>query len=163
MTCICPVFACLFPPFFFFLKFSKFSTSLIPWGKFRSPYLGKATAAARAALPIPNSACSIFMRPSKGMVANALDLEHMRTDGNACDCTWGLCRHHKRVCTESWLGGKSFAAPWTQTCLGGVPVQHSANWAISLPSAFSLPCVNPETILSGWLGSKRQLTKNCPM
>ena len=55
--------------FFFFL-----STSLIPCRKFGLPYLGKATAAARAALPIPNSACSIFVCPNKGMAASAWDL-----------------------------------------------------------------------------------------
>ena len=28
---------------------------------------------------------------------------NMRTDVNACDCTWGLYGHRKRVCTGSWL------------------------------------------------------------
>ena len=52
------------PPFF--------STSFIPCGIFVSPYyLGKATAVARSALPIPNSACGIFMCPNKGMSASA--------------------------------------------------------------------------------------------
>ena len=46
-----------------------FSTSFIPCGKLGSPYLGKATAAARAALPVPNSARGIFVCPNKGMVA----------------------------------------------------------------------------------------------
>ena len=41
------------------------STSFIPCGKFGSPYLRKATSAARAALPIPNSACGIFVCPNK--------------------------------------------------------------------------------------------------
>ena len=49
-------------------------TSLIACGKFGSPYPGKATAAARAALPIPNSACGVFVYPNKGMAANAWDL-----------------------------------------------------------------------------------------
>ena len=39
------------------LLFSSSSSSLIPCGKFRSPY----TAAAKAALPIPTSVCSIFV------------------------------------------------------------------------------------------------------
>ena len=42
----------------FFLLF--FSASFILGRKFRSPYLGTATAATRAVLPIPNSACSYF-------------------------------------------------------------------------------------------------------
>ena len=51
-----------------------FSTSFIPCGIFVSPYhLGKATAVARSALPIPNSACGIFMCPNKGMSASAWD------------------------------------------------------------------------------------------
>ena len=34
---------------------------------------------------------------------------NVRTDVvvNACDCTQGLCRHHKRVCAESWLWEKN--------------------------------------------------------
>ena len=39
---------------FFFIHF------IIPFGKFRPHYLGKATAAARAALPSPTNACWIF-------------------------------------------------------------------------------------------------------
>ena len=54
--------------------FSSFFTSYIPCWKFGSPYLGKPTAAARAALPIPNSACGIFVCPNEGMAANAWDL-----------------------------------------------------------------------------------------
>ena len=34
-----------------------------------------ATAAARAALPLPNSACGIVVCPNKGMVANALKVD----------------------------------------------------------------------------------------
>ena len=41
------------------------SSSFISGGKFGSSYLGKATAAARAAPPIPNSACGILVRPNK--------------------------------------------------------------------------------------------------
>ena len=40
---------------------------------FGSPNLGKATAAARAALPIPISMCSIFVCPNNGMAASAWD------------------------------------------------------------------------------------------
>ena len=38
-----------------------FNTSFIHYGKFGLPYLGKATAAARAALSIPTRVCSIFL------------------------------------------------------------------------------------------------------
>ena len=37
----------------------SFTSSLISCGKFGSPYLGKATAATRAALPIATGVCSI--------------------------------------------------------------------------------------------------------
>ena len=50
---------------FFFLII--YNISLIRCGKFGSLPLGKATAAARAALPIPISVCSIFVCPSDGM------------------------------------------------------------------------------------------------
>ena len=51
-----------------------YNTSFIPYGKFGSPYLGKATQAARAVPPIPNNAHGIFMCSNKGMAANAWDL-----------------------------------------------------------------------------------------
>ena len=40
--------------------FLLFTSSFIPCRKFRSPYLGKATAATRAVLPIPDSESSYF-------------------------------------------------------------------------------------------------------
>ena len=51
-----------------------FSTSFIPCEKFGSSYPGKATVAARPALPVPKSACSIFVCPYKGLAAHAWDL-----------------------------------------------------------------------------------------
>ena len=47
--------------------FKKKNCSLIPCGKFGLVYLGTATAATRATLPIPTSVCSIFMCPNSGM------------------------------------------------------------------------------------------------
>ena len=41
----------------FYIYFLYF---IIPFGKFEPPYLGKATAATRAALPSPTSACWVF-------------------------------------------------------------------------------------------------------
>ena len=40
-----------------FILFLYFIHCIIPFGKFGTPYLQKATAAARAALPSPTSAC----------------------------------------------------------------------------------------------------------
>ena len=56
------------------LQTSFFHTSLIPCGKFQSPYLGKAKAATRAALSIPNIVCLIFVCTNEDMSENALDL-----------------------------------------------------------------------------------------
>ena len=49
------------------LAFERYllSTSFIPCGKLGSHYPGKATAAARAALPIPNGACCMYFNVSK--------------------------------------------------------------------------------------------------
>ena len=67
---------------FFFFHF-HFTTSLIPCGKFGSPYPGKATtAAAKAALPVANSACGIFVRPNQGVAVNASHL----WQAHSCPC-----------------------------------------------------------------------------
>ena len=50
---------------FLFNFFLHVITSFIPCGKFGSPYLDKATAAARAALPIPSRECGIFVSPNE--------------------------------------------------------------------------------------------------
>ena len=54
--------------------FSFLSTPFIPCWRFGSPDLGKAAAAARAALPISTSACGIFMCPNQGRAEYAWDL-----------------------------------------------------------------------------------------
>ena len=46
---------------------------IIPRGKFGSAYLGKATTAERAALPIPSRVCGIFLCPDNGMAAGVWD------------------------------------------------------------------------------------------
>ena len=88
-----------------FKKIFFFSISFIPCRQLGLPYVGRASvavraAAARAVLPIPNSACSIFMCPNKGMAA-MLGTFNMHLDVKACVCTQGLYGHRKRVCTES--------------------------------------------------------------
>ena len=45
---------------FVFIYFYFLIHFIIPFGKFRPPYLCKATATARAALPSPTSACRVF-------------------------------------------------------------------------------------------------------
>ena len=49
------------------------NTSFIPHGKFSLPHLSKATAATKAALPIPISVCSISACPNNGMAASVWD------------------------------------------------------------------------------------------
>ena len=46
----------------------------------------------------------------------------------------GVYRHHKRVCTESWLWEKqSLAATGNRTCVSGMPVWCCTKWATSPP------------------------------
>ena len=87
----------------------------IPCGKFGSPYMGKTTAAARAALPIPTKCVQYSVCPNNGMCACAWDYCRVR-NVYACDCTRGLYGHcRKRVCTESGLGNKPLTAPGNRT------------------------------------------------
>ena len=65
-TCVCKLFCVI--------ALKKCITSLIPGGKFGSPYLRQLSAAARSALPIPNCACSIVLCSNKGTAASAWDL-----------------------------------------------------------------------------------------
>ena len=51
--------------------FKDFYPSLMPYGKFGSSYLGKATSATRAAQTISDSVCNIFV--SSGMAASICD------------------------------------------------------------------------------------------
>ena len=54
--------------------------------------MGKAKAAARAVLPIPNNACSIFKCQNKDTAADDWDF-NAHTDINACNGTQGLYGH----------------------------------------------------------------------
>ena len=95
---------CLLVFMFYLLKLFFCCTSWITYLKFGSPYLGKAKAGARAALPISNSACGIFVCPNKLPV---FEIFNVRTDDNAGGCAWGMYGHRKRVCTECWLREKN--------------------------------------------------------
>ena len=67
-VCVCVVLLLLL----FLLSFIVHSSHC---GKFGSSYLGKATPAARAALPIPCGACSVLVLPNNGRAASAWDLK----------------------------------------------------------------------------------------
>ena len=68
----------------------------------RPKYLGKATAAARAALPIPVDVCSVIVCPNNGIWLPVVEDFNVITDVDTCECTHGLYEHDdKGVCTES--------------------------------------------------------------
>ena len=46
---------------------------IVPFGKFGSPYLGRAQQAARAAIPIPIDECCISVCPDSGMAVSVWD------------------------------------------------------------------------------------------
>ena len=107
-------------------------------GKFWSPYLGKVTAATRAVLPIAASMCSICVCANIGMAARAWHF-NVRTDVNACDFTWGLYRHCKRVGLHWKLTGRKIPCctrEWNP-CQQHAGLTHCTHWATSLPSFFS--------------------------
>ena len=64
-------------------------------GKFASPYLGKATAAARAALPLPSKR-AVFSCVKTKVWLLMLGVLNKHTDIHACNCTGRLCRHRKK-------------------------------------------------------------------
>ena len=73
------------------------------------------TAAARAALPIPISVCSVFVCQDNGIWLPGFGIFNVWTVVDACGCTRGLYGHRKRVCTWSWLGEKSCGETVTRT------------------------------------------------
>ena len=49
----------------------------------------------------------------------------------------GVYGHHKRDCTESWLGEKSHFTQGNQTCISSMLLQHSTKWERSPPPVLS--------------------------
>ena len=82
---------------------------IVPCGKFRSPYLGKAQQPQEQRYPFL-SVCAVFSCVQTMVWLPVLGIFNVRTDVDACDCTTGLYRHRERFCTESSLKEKS------QTC-----------------------------------------------
>ena len=95
------------------------------------PYLVKATAAARTELPIPVSVCSMSVCPNNGRLS-VFGVVNVHTDVNACDCTWRLCKHCKRVFAESWLWEKNPLPRWGVKLAS---VLCPAFWSDALPTA----------------------------
>ena len=76
------------------------NTLLIPLGNFKLPYLGNAAAAARPALLILTSACSVLhVQAVVWLPGFGIFSVHPGVD--ACDCTRGLCKHYQRVSTDN--------------------------------------------------------------
>ena len=67
-----------------------FNASLVPCAKFRPSYLGKATAAARAVLPISASVCSILFVVRHWYGCQCWVFFNVCTDVDACNCARGL-------------------------------------------------------------------------
>ena len=105
------------------------NTSLFPCGKFGLPYPGKATAATRAALPIPIS-MSVFLCVQ---IMPVWGIFNMRAHVGACNCIWWLCKLLKLLIEES--------LHWKLT-LGKNPILH---WGIEPAS------VSHQTFQSGTL------------
>ena len=51
----------------------------------------------------------------------------MRTDGYACNCTWGCTDTVREFALKVNLGEKSFAALGNRTCISSMPVNCSTN------------------------------------
>ena len=70
---------------------------------FESPYLGKATAVAWVALPIPDTTVRlVFLCVQTKVWVPVFRIFNTHTDVHACKCTRGLYGHCTRACTESW-------------------------------------------------------------
>ena len=83
----------------------------------------------------PNLRCMlsvlVFHNPSHSDMDYRISNVH--TDVNACDCTRG-CTGTRISLHWKWnLGEKYLLAPGNRTCVSGVPVRYSTNWATSLP------------------------------
>ena len=110
--------------YFYFLL--RFTAVLSQWdfshGKFGSLFLVGKPASTESRYPT-YCACWVFYclhnPPNSDMDYRIFNVH---TDVNACDYTLGCTDTHKRVCTESWLGEKSHAAPGNGTCVSSVPV-----------------------------------------
>ena len=94
-----------------FFSSSFFQCIILPWGIFWSPYLHESRAAARAALPVPSSVCSVLLCPNVRTAVDthasthgALPAELSRTRPSplsafSINCSLSVCgRTHMRVC-----------------------------------------------------------------
>ena len=116
-------------------------------GKFRLPSLRKAGCHSHAAQPMVHAGCFVVSIIHWTLTWTTGSF-NMCTDVNAFGCTEGYM-DTVRVCTESWLWEKSLAALGNRTCLSGVPVQRSTNWATSPPQVVMV-CLNLRVTKIWW-------------
>ena len=135
-----------------------FSTSFMPCGKLGSPYLGQ-VAAARAALPIPNLACSIFVSPLKRYCSDWFG----SLTGDRCSC---MRLHTKAVQTpeKSALkvdyGRKVPCHTWesnpSQRCAGPTLSCRPTNWATSSPPRNVLKMFATVVLPASWFFQRQE-------
>ena len=109
----------------------------VPCGRFGSHNLGKAQQPQEQRYPFL-SACTVFWCVRALAWLPVFGILNVCTDFDACNCAWGLCRHCKRVCTESRLWEKS-SLP--HQGLEPVSVLRLAFQSGALPTELSCPIV----------------------
>ena len=102
---------------------------IIPFGKIGPPYLGTATAAARAALPRSTSACWVFSYPSNSDMDYGIF--NVRTWSFLCVriCTGVGHTHRPRVSTTLFTrknSHKVFLCSWRGSNLGSLDLESDA-------------------------------------
>ena len=96
-------FNCFARTFFIYIFFKYF---IGHWGNFSHSYLGKAQQPQEQHYPFL-SGRAVFSCVQTLLWLPVLGIFNMHTAVDACDCTWGLYRHCKRVCAGSWLWEKN--------------------------------------------------------
>ena len=105
-------------------------TSLVSFWKFRSPCLGKATAATRAALPIPTSVCSVCVWPRCQWVGSLTCAQMLRYT-----IPQGSCSTIAKVSAQKVDSGeqKSLAGPKNRTRVNIAPGSGTLTTGLSRP------------------------------
>ena len=134
---------------FFFFSFLVLHLSIVGNSSHLTS-MGMTTAAARAALPTPNSVWGILVWSKVWLPVSRIF--NVCTGVNAYDCIWGLYGHCQKVCTETCFREKNPLPHWGIKPVSAGLVQCSTNYATSPPTflPFSPPLCN-----DGWLGSMK--------
>ena len=114
-VCVCAcVRACVHACVHACVRVCVFHYSVVPWGKFGSPYLGKK----EHCFPfVP--ACAIYVGVQTMVWLPVFGIFNMRLTVVACDCTCWLYEHCNKVCTGGWIWDKvlislAVLGTWTQ-------------------------------------------------